>query len=81
MRLKTLLIISRSYYTYGVLVQMEKTGVDGPMTNRVKVWTTFQDLIIETNNFTFGIKEKLGQASTFPAGQLAKIRFYGPHDQ
>ena len=59
---------------------MAQTGFDGPMTNRVKVWTIFQNWIIETKNFTFGIKETLGQEKTCPDGQLAKIKFYGSHD-
>ena len=51
------------------------------MTNRVKVWKYFQGLTIETNNFAFEVKLKLGLESTRLDGYGAKIRLDGSHDQ
>ena len=49
------------------------------MTNRVKVWTHFQGLTIEVNNFAFVIKVLIGLESTRPGCQVAKIGLNDPH--
>ena len=45
-----------------------KIGLNGPNTNRVKVWKYFQGQTIETNNFAFEAKVILGLESTYSDG-------------
>ena len=45
-----------------------KIGLNGPMTNRVKVWTYFQGLIIKANNLSFEAEVSLDQNQTRPGG-------------
>ena len=59
---------------------MAKIGLNGPMTNRVKVSKFVWGLIIATNNFAFEIKAMLGLESTNLESWVAKIGLNGPHD-
>ena len=40
-------------------------GLNGPMTNRAKVWKYFQGLTIDTNNYAFEVKVILSLESTY----------------
>ena len=48
---------------------MFKIGLNGLLTNRVKVRRYFQGLFIETNNFAIEVKVNIGQNQTHP-GEL-----------
>ena len=52
--------------------RMTKIGLNGPMTNRVKVKKYFQGLVIATNNFVFEVKAILGLESTNLESQVPK---------
>ena len=50
---------------------VDKIGLNGPMTNRVKVRRYFKSLIIDMNNFAFEVKVILDLESTIPDGRPA----------
>ena len=59
--------------------QMAKIGLKAPMTNMVKVWSDFQGLTNETNNFAFEVNTEFRLESTIldgvgrPAGRTEKL--------
>ena len=59
---------------------MAKIGLNGPMTNRVKVIKYSLGLLIGTNNFAFGFKAILGLESTHLEIRVAEVGLNGPHD-
>ena len=59
---------------------MAKIGLNGSLTNRVKVLEYFWGLLIATNNFAFEIKVILGLESTHLEIRVAKIGLNGPYD-
>ena len=51
-----------------------------PMTNRVKDWKYFCDLVIATKNFAFEVKAIVGLESAHLESRVAKIGLNGPYD-
>ena len=60
---------------------MAKIGLNGPMTNRVKVQKYVWGLIKATINFAFEIKATLGLEFTHLESRVAKIGLNGSHDK
>ena len=48
--------------------QVAKIGLNGPMTNRVKVWSYFYGLTIMTNKFAFEVNAEIRLESTILDG-------------
>ena len=57
--------------------QMAKIGLTAPMNDMVKVWSDFQGLTNETNNFAFEVNTEFRLESTILDGQSAAVRSDG----